>query len=77
MLPEGLKVEMERAAARENLSLGELVRQAIQRYLLWRQERNSSDSLLNSRTVFRDEGPSDISVRHDDFLNRDGPHGKS
>ena len=77
MLPEGLKVEMERAAARENLSLGELVRQAIQRYLLWRQERNSSDSLLNSRTVFRDEGPSDISVSHDDFLNRDDPHGKS
>ncbi len=76
MLPDGLKEDMEREAARENVSLGELVRQALQRYLLWRREKAAKDSFLNSQTVFRDDGPIDVSLHHDDYLSRKDVHGK-
>lgn len=75
MLPDTLKSRLEKEAERERVSFGELVRQALQKYLLWRGGQSGLDPFLSSKTVFRDQGPADVAARHDDYLTRKNPHG--
>lgn len=75
MIPEGLKGHLEREANKEKVSFGELVRRALQNYLLARKDPYSFDSFFSSQTVFKDKGPSDGAKKHDDYLYGIDVHG--
>lgn len=77
VLPSALKSTLQKEAERQRVSFGELVRTALQKYLLVRKGVESEDSLLASRTLFSDEGPSDVSERHDAYLIGRPVHGVS
>lgn len=74
MLPEVLKVKLAKEAEREKVSFGELVRRALEKYLLSKRGVVAHDSFLSSKTIFQDEGPTDVADRHDDYLLEKGPH---
>lgn len=73
VLPEALKARLEKEARRDRVSFGELVRRALQKYLLGRQEMAAHDPFLASHTIFTDEGPADVAEHHDRHLVKD-PH---
>lgn len=73
VLPETLKARLEKEARRDRISFGELVRRALQKYLLGRQEMAAHDPFLASQTTFTDAGPADVAEHHDQHLVRD-PH---
>ena len=68
MLPMTLKAYAEQAAVNENVSFGEIVRIALEKYLLNRNPTKIRDSFLSSATVFNDAGPRDVSTHHDRYL---------
>lgn len=74
MLPEPLKMKLEKEAEKERVSFGELIRQALEKYLLSKRGVTAQDPFLSSRTVFQDEGPSNVSERHDEYLLKEEPH---
>lgn len=74
MLPEAFKSKLDREAKKEKISFGELVRRALQKYLLIREGATAQDSFLSSKTIFHDEGPSDVSEKHDQHLSGRSPH---
>ena len=65
MIPVDLKRRAERAACDKGVSLGELVRQALERLL---GERGSADSLVSDSRVFYGEAPADLAEKHDEHL---------
>lgn len=69
MLPEVFKSKLEQEAEREGLSFGELVRRALQKYLLIKEGTTAHDPFLSSTTVFQDKGPRDVSKNHDRYLS--------
>lgn len=69
-----MKVKLENEAERERLSFAEIVRRALEKYFLSKKGPAAYDSLLSSQTVFEDQGPSDVSERHDHYLLERGPH---
>lgn len=77
MVPENLQTKLEYEARREKISFGELVRRALQTYLLLKKNAGAHDSLLSSKTVFDDEGPRDVSRDHDKYLYGQRVSGKS
>lgn len=74
MIPEWLKMNLDQLARRETISLGELIRRALGRYVTARKGGESQDPFFASRTVFEDKGPRDVSSTHDETLSRRGPH---
>ena len=74
MLPEAFKSRRDREAEREEISFGELVRRALQKYLLIREGAGGHDSFLSSKTLFQDKGETDVSEQHDRYLNKRDPH---
>ncbi|MBI2981627.1 MAG: ribbon-helix-helix protein, CopG family [Deltaproteobacteria bacterium] len=70
MLPEAFKSKLDREAEREKISFGELVRRALQKYLLIREGAAAHDSFLSSKTIFQDKGEADVSEHHDRYLNK-------
>ncbi|MBI2345588.1 MAG: ribbon-helix-helix protein, CopG family [Deltaproteobacteria bacterium] len=73
MLPDALRAQLQREAERDKTSFGELVRRALQKYLLGKQGTFAQDPFLSNQTVFQDAGPTDVAERHDVYLARD-PH---
>lgn len=67
MLPELLKSKLEKEAEREKVSFGELVRRALEKYLLVQSDPWKYDSFFSSTTLF-DSGVTDSAVRHDYYL---------
>jgi len=74
MIPVPLKNKAEEEAGRRKISFSELLRQALEKYLLSQRGITAHDPFLSSQTVFEDDGPRDVSGRHDHYLTRD-PHG--
>ncbi len=74
LIPDKLKFSLERVAAKEQVSLGELIRRALEKYLLSRQGPIAHDPFLSSQTVFHDKGRRDVSEKHDRLLLERGPH---
>lgn len=72
MLPENFKSRLDREAEREEISFGELVRRALQKYLLIKE--GAHDTFLSSKTIFQDEGETDVSEHHDRYLHNRDPH---
>lgn len=77
MLPESLKLHLEKEARQKRLSFGELVRRALQKYLLGQQNLGNTDPFLSSQTLFLDDGPPDVSASHDDYLIQSDVHGRN
>lgn len=76
MLPMTLRGRLEKEAKGQNLSFGELVRRALQKYLLLKNMPEVTDPFLASHTTFDDKGPADGARLHDNYLTRFSPHGK-
>ncbi|MDO8644267.1 MAG: hypothetical protein Q7S00_04785 [bacterium] len=72
MLPEPLKLKAEKEAEKEKVSFGELIRRALEKYLLLK--KGGHDPFLSSQTLFHDEGPMDVAEHHNDYLLKKGPH---
>ena len=75
MLPESFKTRLAREAERERISFGELVRRALQKYLLIKEGATAHDSFLSSKTIFQDKGSKDVSEKHDRYLAGKDAHG--
>ncbi len=68
MLPRDLKQRAAREARARGVSLGELIREALQS-LLRRGDRDAAeDPLMADRAVYDGPLPADTSERHDDLL---------
>lgn len=76
MLPMALRGRLEKEAKDQNLSFGELVRRALQKYLLLKNVTEAAEPFFSSKTVFGDKGPADGARLHDNYLIRLSPHGK-
>lgn len=74
MLPSSIKAELEREAKREGVSFGEMIRRVLEKYLLSIRGKAIHDPFFASQTVFHDDGVTDVSERHDDYLTDRGPH---
>ena len=70
MLPEELKSKAKQRAQSYGVSLGELIRLALERYLKPVLPGENKDPYLSCTLVFDEPGgPTDISERHDDYLD--------
>lgn len=72
MLPEELKIRAAQYCAQQGISLGRLLREALEREL---ETANSTpegqDSLFADQEVYSGEVPVDISLNHDAYLYQD------
>lgn len=68
ILPEQIRSRLVGDAERLKISFGELVRNILQKYVVARGSKSLADPFLASTTVFDDNGPRDVSSRHDDYL---------
>lgn len=75
MIPDSLRLSLIKEAEREKLTFGEIVRRALQGFLLMRRGATAHDPFFSSQTVFQDEGPTDGAEHHDDYLVRPDVHG--
>ena len=67
MLPHALKNEVQRLATRRGVSLGELVREGLER-LLADDARGRRDAFFADDAVFSAAGPRDLARDHDRYL---------
>ncbi len=74
MIPEPLRLKLAQEAAREKVSLGELIRRALEKFILARERPLRNDPFFSGETIFEDEGPTDVALRHDDYLYGGSPH---
>jgi len=68
MLPDELKSLAEAQAQRMGCSLGQLIRDALDRELRQSPEDGARDSLFGDLETFDKPGPKDVSVNHDEYL---------
>jgi hypothetical protein len=68
MLPEDLKLRAERRARREGLSLGAVVRRALEETLSADQRTLADDPLYSDVAVYQGPVPPDLASRHDGYL---------
>ena len=71
MLPEELKNEAVRKAQKLGVSLGEVIREALELHLRRSDQTRGEDSLFADDAVFDREGPDDVSINHDRYLYGD------
>jgi hypothetical protein len=73
LLPDDLRIRAVRAAREMGVSLGELIRNALDALLEARSGRGpSADSLLRDRAVHPGKTPGDDSTHHDRYLYDEG-----
>ncbi len=68
MLSPVLKMRAYEHAKKAHLSLGELIRHALEAFL---QRSDEEDDFLADRRVFSGQTPKDLSQNHDDYLYGD------
>lgn len=73
MLPEDLKRRASQRAERLGISLGELIRQALDRLLVEPAPSDASDPLLAFDNAFQGPSPPDLAQNHDAYLYGDEP----
>ena len=72
MLPPDLKIEAQRQAREQGISLGEFIRRAIKSQLGGsKQAERAADSMFADRAVWTGDAPSDLSAKHDRYLYGD------
>ena len=67
MLPEDLKSRAVKYAQKRGLSMGELIRHALEMLLSTKAE-DSLDPFFSDTAVFRGKGPEDLVQNHDEYL---------
>lgn len=73
MLPSSLKERATRRAAERGISLGELIRQSLERELSTPEPRRAWDSFFDDQAVWTGEVPADGAIAHDKYLYDDEP----
>jgi len=71
MLPTDLKLRSERRARELGVSMGELLRRAVVRFLDDTASPASEDALYADGVVSAADTPADLGARHDDYLYGD------
>jgi hypothetical protein len=77
VMPAGLKERAITRAREQKISFGEFVRRAVEKQLAapvnGRSRKKKTGDPFWDNMKFYDGGPSDVSVRHDDYLYGDEP----
>lgn len=69
MLPYALRIEAQRLAHEQGVSLGELIRQALLDLLRNKRDRSVDiDPLFADSAVWDDDAPVDLAANHDHYL---------
>jgi hypothetical protein len=68
MLPASLKSRAARQARNEGISLGELIRDSVEKRLGAKQTARQEDPLFADNETFKDSWPADVSGNHDKYL---------
>jgi len=68
MLPTSLKSRAARQARNEGISLGELIRDSVEKRLAAKQTVRQEDPLFADDETFKDDWPADVSENHDKYL---------
>ena len=69
MLPDQLKGRARHLARKRGISLGQLIRESLEAALKNEGALSSRrDPLFSDAGVYQDEAPSDLSLRHDEYL---------
>jgi hypothetical protein len=68
MLPEGLKSKAEERAKQLHVSLGELLREAVQAYLEREDHKWSDDPLVAGNYAVKEPAPPDVSANIDRYI---------
>ncbi|MBF0491746.1 MAG: hypothetical protein HQM15_03100 [Deltaproteobacteria bacterium] len=69
VLPETLKRRVLQESSREKISFSEMVRKALEKYLLSKHHSAQEDSFFSNKILLEDEGPKDVSRFHDRYLS--------
>jgi len=70
-LPETLRAQLEREARKLNLSVSHFIKTALAKYLKQKKASYKQDSFFSSKILIRDKGPTDTSLKHDQYLYDD------
>lgn len=68
MLPHALKLKAERMARVKRVSLGEVIREAVERLVIDFSKGKRRDSIFADKSVFRGPTPRDLAANHDHYL---------
>ena len=69
MLPPELKTRASNQAKKKNISLGQFIREALNKYLDSENKTpDQNDPFLGDNAVFRGETPHDLASNHDEYL---------
>jgi hypothetical protein len=68
MLPEDLKIRATRRAKAVGISLGEFIRESLEKALKSNPDSHFDDPFLNDNAVFEGETPVDLALDHDKYL---------
>ena len=71
MMPEELQIRAMKRAHREGVSLGELIRQSLEKTLAAREKSGQEDSFFADKAVWRGKAPRDLAGNHDKYLYGD------
>jgi hypothetical protein len=72
MLPPDLKIRASNQAKKMGMSLGQLIRKALEDSLYSQNKRDAADDpLFLDSAVFEDKTPKDLSSEHDKYLYGD------
>ncbi len=69
MLPQELKVRAANHSEKMGISLGQFIRQALQKEIDSAEDRNGlQDCFYADKAVYQGDSPLDLSSEHDDYL---------
>ncbi len=68
MLPEDLKMQAEKAARKNHISLGEFIRVSIESAIRRAVKSGQEDPFFSDKTVWNGKAPRDGALRHDAYL---------
>lgn len=71
MLPESLRLRAQAAAEDLGISMGELIRQALETTLTAAAKSPERDPFFADTDFWDGSGPADLAARHDDYLYGD------
>lgn len=68
MLPNQLKIMVQRIANSMGVSLGEFIRESLEARLKSSKSQNNLDTLFSDETIYRGKSPENLSKEHDHYL---------
>ncbi len=71
MIPEDLKIRAARRANAVGISLGEFIRESLEKALKSNPNNFLDDPFMNDNAVFEGETPVDLALDHDKYLYED------